>query len=351
MTHDDPKIGPHPWARGNGLARINWGDLTAFRAVAEELNFTRAAASLHIRQPALSVRIRRLEEALGVRLLERSTRVTTLTAAGLVLAEWIDRTARSWEEAQQEMTGSTVEPSEPASPPRPLTARLDVSAPEPRRMLRPLVQGVGRVRWTCGTAPSPEVLADRLRAGQAQLGLWYRMPFTDSLDLRGLETALIAESPLAVELPAGHRLAAGSSVELADLADEMWAGGATEHERALLERTCAELGGFRPQVVPTSDDAGEIQRMVAAGRAVAFAGPLTPSGQAVVRRPIRGALACAAYLSWPATTPAELAQRVLVTMRRAAETVAEQPARHRLAIVQRLPYRGRSTGQRYAATS
>ncbi|MGN9809598.1 LysR family transcriptional regulator [Micromonospora sp. BQ11] len=349
--HDDCKIGPHLLARESGLARINWGDLTAFRAVAEELNFTRAAATLQITQPALSVRIRRLEESLGVRLLERSTRVTTLTAAGLVLSDWIDRTARSWAQVQLEMTGTTVEPPEPASSPQRLAARLDVSAVEPPRMLRPLVQRFRRVRWTCGTAPSPRVLADRLRAGQVQLGLWYRMPFTEPPDLRDLETALIGESPLAVELPAGHRLAAGNSVELADLADEVWAGGASGHGPALLERTCAALGGFRPRVVPTSDDAEEIQRMVAAGRVVAFAGPLTASGQTVVRRPVRGAPECAAYLSWSSTTPAELAHRVLATMRGVAESLAERPARHRPAIVQRLSHPGRTTVQRYATTS
>ena len=61
--------------------------LRYFLAVAEERNFTHAAALLGIAQPALSAHIRRLEESLGVKVLERTTRHVDLTPAGRVLAE------------------------------------------------------------------------------------------------------------------------------------------------------------------------------------------------------------------------------------------------------------------------
>jgi DNA-binding transcriptional LysR family regulator len=57
-------------------------ELKAFVAVAEELNFTRAAERIHITQPALTRQIRRLEASLGVPLLVRTTRRVELTAAG-----------------------------------------------------------------------------------------------------------------------------------------------------------------------------------------------------------------------------------------------------------------------------
>ncbi len=337
MPHDD------------GPARMNWGDLTAFRAVAGELNFTRAAATLNITQPALSVRIRRLEQALGIRLLERSTRVTRLTAAGRLLRDWVERTAQGWEDVQREMADTLTEVPEP--PPQRPAVRLEVSGLEPRRMLAPLVRRFTRVLWSWGTTPSPGVLADRLRGGGAQLGLWCRMPFSGPVDLHGLETALVGRFPLAVELPAGHRLAAGAVVEVAELAGEAWVGGATGQERAVLERACAELGGFRPRIVHTTDDRGEIQRVVAAGRAVTFAGPPAGSGPAVVRRPVRGAPECAVYLSWPSTTPDELAHRVLAALRHGTDGVAGQPDGHRPDLVQRLACRGRTSSQRYATTS
>ncbi|MEE4546607.1 LysR substrate-binding domain-containing protein [Streptomyces sp. V4-01] len=61
--------------------------LRYFLAVAEELNFTRAAARLRIAQPALSRQVRELEKELGVRLLERTTQSTALTEAGRLLRD------------------------------------------------------------------------------------------------------------------------------------------------------------------------------------------------------------------------------------------------------------------------
>src|SRR3979411_2905008 len=61
--------------------------LRAFVAVAEELNFSRAAERLFITQPALSRQIGSLERLLGVALLRRTTHQVELTMAGEALLD------------------------------------------------------------------------------------------------------------------------------------------------------------------------------------------------------------------------------------------------------------------------
>lgn len=61
--------------------------LRAFVAVAEELNFGRAASSLFVSQPALSRLIRVLERLVGCDLLRRSTHRVELTLAGDALLD------------------------------------------------------------------------------------------------------------------------------------------------------------------------------------------------------------------------------------------------------------------------
>jgi DNA-binding transcriptional LysR family regulator len=59
--------------------------LRYFVAVAEDLNFRRAAQRLHVVQPALGRQIRDLEEEIGERLFERDRKHVLLTQAGRVL--------------------------------------------------------------------------------------------------------------------------------------------------------------------------------------------------------------------------------------------------------------------------
>jgi DNA-binding transcriptional LysR family regulator len=72
-------------------------------ALAEERNFTRAAASVHVAQPALSQQIRKLEDELGLALVERTTRRVALTRAGELLVVRARRILAELEAAETEL--------------------------------------------------------------------------------------------------------------------------------------------------------------------------------------------------------------------------------------------------------
>jgi DNA-binding transcriptional LysR family regulator len=66
---------------------LEFRHLRYFLAVAEELNFTRAARHLHVSQPALSQQIRAAEKIIGGRLFDRGPGGVRLTAAGEALVQ------------------------------------------------------------------------------------------------------------------------------------------------------------------------------------------------------------------------------------------------------------------------
>ncbi len=69
------------------MRRTPYGEFTAFMAVAEQRNFTKAAKQIGIATATLSETISAFEERLGVRLLNRTTRSVSVTEAGERLME------------------------------------------------------------------------------------------------------------------------------------------------------------------------------------------------------------------------------------------------------------------------
>lgn len=64
------------------MSKTDFNDVMWFRIVAEERNFTRAAARIGVAQSTLSHTIKRLETNMGIRLLTRTTRSVAPTPAG-----------------------------------------------------------------------------------------------------------------------------------------------------------------------------------------------------------------------------------------------------------------------------
>lgn len=78
-------------------------ELRAFVSLAEQRNFTRAAALNHLSQPAFSALIRGLEQALGTRLFDRTTRSVELTAEGRAFIDAARRLLRDAEAAADDL--------------------------------------------------------------------------------------------------------------------------------------------------------------------------------------------------------------------------------------------------------
>ena len=189
-----------------------------FVIVAEELNFTRAAARLGMTQPPLSAAIAKLERHLGVQLLQRTSRHVTLTEAGAVLLEHgrtaIETAAAAVERARRAGTQPTrlTVAVKPNAGTELISRSCSRCARDPQ---------IPEIRILFGHPGGP---AAAVRSGTADVAV-LRTPF----DSRGLDTELLLIEPRVAVLPAGHPLAARPHLRRADLAGQAmprWAGPA-----------------------------------------------------------------------------------------------------------------------------
>ena len=186
------------------LPDLDMRKLRYFVAVAEELNFGRAAQRLHIAQPVLSRQIRSFEDELGVTLFSRDSRGTALTAAGKQLLEdarFILSESKALRQRLFQVDVPTVTVTVAVMPGLLATAAVrSFEAEDPSR--RAVIVQVG---WR----DQVEVI----RRGDADV-VYAREP----IDHSGLGTAPLLEEPRDAVLPAGDQLAAKPSLRLADLA-------------------------------------------------------------------------------------------------------------------------------------
>jgi len=89
------------------MAQLENFRLKVFRAVAQHLNFRKAAEHLFLTQPAVTLQIKALENDLGLRLFDRSANRVKLTAQGKILSQYADMIAVIAKKAEQHLSSAT----------------------------------------------------------------------------------------------------------------------------------------------------------------------------------------------------------------------------------------------------
>ncbi len=184
--------------------------LRYFIAVAEELNFTRAAEKLHIAQPPLSQQIQQLEAQLGFQLFHRTKRTVTLTEAGQVFFEESQKILLQVDRAIQ--LGKQTSRGELGQ----LTVGFVSSA---AHNVVPAILQAFRTRCPAVKLELHELTTNeqlqRLREGRIDIGF-----VRPSIEEDGINSEIVFREPLIVALPETHPSADRAVVELRELSAE-----------------------------------------------------------------------------------------------------------------------------------
>lgn len=200
--------------------------LRYFVAVAEELNYRKAAVRLHVSAPSLSTQIKDLESELGVRLFDRNSGGVRLNEAGAAFLV----------EARQTLAQSQHAALVAREAANGLRGQMTVGYFEPLPMgFMPAVLMVFHQRF-----PDVEIaLVDMpfqnqitaLESGTIQVGFNLGV---DSRLPRGYRRMQVANSPVRAVMHRNHRLVRSSQVTLAELAREQLLCRSINHESSPL---------------------------------------------------------------------------------------------------------------------
>jgi DNA-binding transcriptional LysR family regulator len=247
-----------------------------FLAVADTLNFTRAAEQCHVSQPALTRAIQQLEEEMGGLLLRRERKLTHLTDFGRLIerhlrqlfanADAAKSTAKKFLNLQDAQVRLGVMCT--VGPARFMGFLAGFHAANPGCELT-LVEGV------------PKGLSDMLLEGQLDLAIMAQPePFNERLDVLRLY-----KERFCVAFPTGHRLEQQNHVRVVDVAGETYLRRINCEYRDYLADRLREHG-LAVQVGFQSEREDWIQMMVAAGFGVCFLPEFSPTIPGVRTQPV-----------------------------------------------------------------
>ena len=288
--------------------------LEYFSALAERLNFRKAAEACFVSQPTLSAQIAGLEAVLGVQLFERDRRGVRLTAAGEALLPGAREALSACDRLGQLARSFGA----------PLTGPLRVGAiPTVGPYLLPKV-----LPAVAEAFPNLQVylredmtgrLLEQLEAGKLDLLL-----LAIDLDLGSVETLPLFSDPFVLAVPARDELAGAEVAQVSDLDGRdilLLDEGHCLRDQALPFCTAAgadEMSGFR------ASSLGTITQMVAAGLGVTLLPELAVEREAAAVPGLRtvpfGADGPSRQigLAWRSSSPREAEYRTLAETLQAA---------------------------------
>ncbi len=203
--------------------------LRCFVAVAEELNFRRAAERLNMTQPPLSRQIKLLEHALDETLFERNNRMVRLTPAGENFlgsaSDILTRAERAVFLARQASRGDAGDVAIGFVP----SAGIEFIP----RIVTALREALPQVTFKPTEMMSYEII-ESLISGRLDMGLTRtarRHP--------EIEHIRVVNEPFVLAVPAEHPLAKTRSAKLTDLNDEAFIGYSADRGGFLREQLAA----------------------------------------------------------------------------------------------------------------
>jgi DNA-binding transcriptional LysR family regulator len=235
--------------------------LKYFVAVAEELNFRRAAEKLYMEQPPLSRQIRKLEEELKVELFHRSKKFgVTLTDAGKALLNEAKLTLAQAERAAQAAQQTKLD--------KKLTIGFSICTFN--QLLPNLVQTFRRkfpdVNVTLTEMSQQEQI-------QALLDRKIDVGFVHApISHQDIQTVTIYSESLLVALPPDHPMADREKIELRSLADEPFLL-CPESVKPDLYSQILQLcnqSGFQPKIVQEASPPEVLLGLVASGMGISL---------------------------------------------------------------------------------
>jgi DNA-binding transcriptional LysR family regulator len=242
------------------MAHLENFRLKVFRAVAEHLNFRKAAEQLFLTQPAVTLQIKALENDLGMRLFDRTGGKIKFTQQGSVLLGYADKLASLASEAERELGCSAGSVSGELA----LGASTTIAQYVLPRLIGAFQSEYPKIQFSLQSSNTSEVVRSLLD-GKVALGL-IEGPARE----RGVRTEPFMEDELVLITPPSFdsdRLAPGQFLATSLLMREQGSGSRRVVELAL-EKAGFKLKAFKKVMELDSTEA--IKSAVEAGLGVGF---------------------------------------------------------------------------------